>query len=420
MQKHLLTAMAALCFAVASAQPTAGLVAYWSFNGNFSDAGPNSINGTNAGATATTNAAGAVNTAMAFANPGSTVAQYATHPVNANVNFGTAQDFSVDLTFYMSSAMTHAFGLYDNNLNYGGYGVWLWNPGGFLQVEMNHKGGNVGTTNGAIALNTWYHICCVRASGILKIYINGVLNNSAAEGSQTPVYSFPARFGTMFFTAQTPPEYNGHNGKIDEMRIYNRALTAAEILTLGTLPVKLTSFTATKSGADVNLQWKTQYEQNSSHFNVQRSTDGINFTTIGKVQAKENTSTESDYRYTDNTLKNITINKAVFYRLQQVDKDGRSELSSTLAVKYENSDGLLTILQNPAINELRLQVALKQQQNVQLVITDAQGRAATAKQITMSAGQTFTALPTDRLATGTYYITVIAGTEKQTLPFVKQ
>lgn len=425
MQKHLLTAMAALCVVVAAAQPTAGLVSYWTMNGNLTSSGPTSINITNTNVTATTNAAGTINTAMAFNNPTGSVVSFGTVTPNASLNF--TGDFSIDFAFYINSPYVHAMGFFDNGINSNassafGYGVWFWNPGGANRLVINCRNGAV-QSNAAqsIPLATWVHATFVRASGTLKIYVNGVLNASGPEGTSTLGYTnVIPKLGTMTYLLQSPQEYNGLYGKMDELRIYNRALSDAEALQLATLPVKLSSFTAFRTGADISLQWKTQYEQNSSHFNIQRSTDGINFTSIGNIQAKGNASTASDYQFTDNTLKYITVNTAVFYRLEQVDKDGRKEYSSIITVKYSDSDALLTILQNPAVDALRLQVALKQPQQVQLQITAADGRTATIKQIPMQAGQTFTALHTGALAPGTYYITIIAAGEKQTLPFIKQ
>ena len=148
MKKILLLLMAVVCLYTATAQPTAGLMAYWRMDGNYVDAGPNFINGTNFSSTATTNYASVASKAMAYANPVSAVAQYATHPINANLSFGTNQDFSIDFSV-LTSSQPHPGGIYDNNLNYGGPGVFMWNANGFQQLNFNFKNGNIGTTNGA-------------------------------------------------------------------------------------------------------------------------------------------------------------------------------------------------------------------------------------------------------------------------------
>lgn len=220
-------------FYIFSQVPTNGLVAYWPLDGNFNDSGSFGINGVNSGTTSTNNVFAVANKAMNLSNPTSVVNQYATHASTANLNFTQAQDFSIDYNVYFLGPYIHPGGIYDNGLNYGGYGMFFWAANGFLQMQFNFMNGSVGTTNGALNYNTWYHITAVRNGSFLKIYINGVLNVTDNVGTTTPNYTnVVPTFGGMFFNGFSPPRYNGLNGKIDELRIYNRVLTDNEILTL--------------------------------------------------------------------------------------------------------------------------------------------------------------------------------------------
>lgn len=216
------------CIAPVTGQPVNGLAAYWPMNGNFTDNGPNNISVANTGSTATTDFSGAANSAMNFVNSGSNATQYASQAVNSNVNFSGNSDFTFDYLLYYTSP-TATGGIYDNNLNYNGTGMFIWHFNGFLQLQFNYKNNSVGTTNGALFLDTWTHITCTRTAGVLRVYINGVLNATANEGTQTPSYSYAAKFGTSWFNASPYFNYNGFNGKLDEFRIYNRALSQGEI-----------------------------------------------------------------------------------------------------------------------------------------------------------------------------------------------
>lgn len=216
-----------------SQAPTNGLVAYWLLDGNFNDSGNFGINGVNSGSSSTNNVFTVANKAMNFSNPTSVVNQYATHASTANLNFTQAQDFSIDYNVYFLGPYIHPGGTYDNGLNYGGYGMFFWATNGFLQMQFSFMNGSVGTTNGALNYNTWYHITAVRNGSFLKIYINGVLNATNNVGSTIPNYTnVVPTSGAMFFNGYSPPRYNGLNGKIDEFRIYNRVLTDNEILAL--------------------------------------------------------------------------------------------------------------------------------------------------------------------------------------------
>ena len=68
------------------------------------------------------------------------------------------------------------------------------------------------------------------------------------------------------------------------------------------LPVNLESFLVTKEGNSAQLKWRTTSETNSSHFEIQRSQDSKNFSTIGKVNAHQNTTTSQSYQHDDVNL----------------------------------------------------------------------------------------------------------------------
>jgi hypothetical protein len=421
MKKITLSLMAAACLYGATAQPTAGLVAYWRMDGNYVDAGPNFINGTNFASTATTNNKNVANTAMAFANPASAVVQYATHPINANVSFGTNQDFSIDFSV-LTSSQPHPGGIYDNNLNYGGPGVFMWNANGFQQINFNFKNGNIGSTNGALPLNVWKHVCCVRAAGALKIYVNGVLNATGAPSTTAPVYSFPARFGSMFFNGFSPPQYNGHNGKIDEFRIYNRALTAAEIIILSgiALPVKLTSFTGVNKNNIITLNWQTAYEQNCSHYAIQRSVDGVNFTDVDRVAANGNSNIPLYYSYTDPLPASVKMHRTVFYRLKSVDTDGNYGNSDIVALQLNKTDIQLLVSPNPAKDVLQVQTASGLPGNGILTITDIAGRQVYRMDIKVEAGSNTIPVNISLFGPGVYALRLTNGSESHVKQFVKE
>lgn len=83
----------------------------------------------------------------------------------------------------------------------------------------------------AILINTWYHVCLVQDAIGNKLYINGVLDNSNI-GSYVPTLGTPinALIGCTYKGAGV--SYAFFNGLIDDVRIYNRALTADEVANL--------------------------------------------------------------------------------------------------------------------------------------------------------------------------------------------
>lgn len=96
-----------------------------------------------------------------------------------------------------------------------------------------------------------------------------------------------------------------------------------------TLPVNYLRFNGYEINNTVVLKWATAREVNNSHFNIQRSNNGIDFETINKVVGKDNSASINDYSYTD--FQPLTGN--LYYRLQQVDVDGKFSNSSTIIIK---------------------------------------------------------------------------------------
>lgn len=92
------------------------------------------------------------------------------------------------------------------------------------------------------------------------------------------------------------------------------------------LPVELLRFAALCDGNKVSLTWTTGSESNNSHFDIERTRDGIVFETIGQVQGAGSSQTPLDYAFTDDHPPGLA-----YYRLKQVDFGGASDLSDVRA-----------------------------------------------------------------------------------------
>ncbi len=129
---------------------------------------------------------------------------------------------------------------------------------------------------------------------------------------------------------------------------YNKPVvtnTATTLITNFPLPVSIANYQLKQiNGSDIHVEndWTTANEQNTSYYNVQRSLDGINFTTLGKVVAKG--SGANSYQFIDNSPAN-GIN---YYRLQIVDKNGTSSYSKVISIQLSINNYQLTIYPNPA------------------------------------------------------------------------
>jgi len=120
------------------------------------------------------------------------------------------------------------------------------------------------------------------------------------------------------------------------------------------LPVTLLKFDAKPIGSKVEASWSTASEQNTSYFIVERSNDGRNFSSIGRVQAAGNSSVTTRY-----ALQDFTPTKgANYYRLQQVDANGRSTTSATVLVWFNDTKtATLQVYPNPVTDYIKINSA---------------------------------------------------------------
>lgn len=184
------------------------------------------------------------------------------------------------------------------------------------------------------------------------------------------------------------------------------------------LPAGILSFTATAQGKSAALNWVTATELNNTGFDIQKSFDGNNFTTIGFTPTKAvngNSTTNISYQFVDP----VSSPGITYYRLKQVDKDGRFTYSKTVAVTT-NTTGINILYPNPAKSVLNVQVAGNANSRVTYMVTDVSGKRVLAGQTTATV-QTVIPVNVSSLAAGTYFITIQAANKNVgTSKFVKQ
>jgi rhamnogalacturonan endolyase len=142
------------------------------------------------------------------------------------------------------------------------------------------------------------------------------------------------------------------------------------IYTAGTvLPVKWIFFTAREVNGKVLLEWNTASETNNLAFTIQRSQDGVSFSTIGSLSGKENSTTISRYTSWDHK----PVNGNNYYRIKQVDKDGKSSYTQIVVLNFSDNPAALIISPNPVSNYVTLQWKTNTQR-LQLRVSSVDGK----------------------------------------------
>lgn len=169
------------------------------------------------------------------------------------------------------------------------------------------------------------------------------------------------------------------------------------------LPLTLVSFFGTWKGNLAMLQWKTANERDHSHFDVERSTDGLVFEKIGQVDRKPGTSDAHAYEFADAQPRGGIL----YYRLKQVDLNGQFEYSKTIKLQNSLSKIEVQLSPNPWLRETKLSVSFmddsKGQYQMELVSTT--GKVVSTQLIQTKVGwNEFGLNPDQKIPAGLYLV----------------
>ena len=134
------------------------------------------------------------------------------------------------------------------------------------------------------------------------------------------------------------------------------------------LPITFISFNGRIKNGEASLNWSTATEINNKGFEVQKSMDGESFTPIGFVKGAGNSSAINNYSFSDPKL----LSGTDYYRLKQIDFDGKFIYSSTIRLNYTKFDW--SILGNPVNNGSWIQLQLDKAAHISVRIISIDGK----------------------------------------------
>jgi hypothetical protein len=236
------------------------------------------------------------------------------------------------------------------------------------------------------------------------------VNNVKAVNSATPPPLIPAQ-DTIF----PDPEGNGHNAWLvtydptipvyeSKLNVYQWMLQFSRGTTVP-LPVSLISYTAeaTAGGTAVNVDWTTGQEQNNHYFILQRSGDGIGFMDLDTIAAAAPPGGGHSYVYTDHA----PLPGNNFYRLEQVDIDGKSTAYGILKVDLANQVVQdLRVSPNPSVGDIRLQLIDSALESITVSLVDLRGQQLRTWDFEKDALLWNQAIHLGRLPAGTYVLKI--------------
>ncbi len=169
------------------------------------------------------------------------------------------------------------------------------------------------------------------------------------------------------------------------------------------LPVDLVNFTGVHIKNTANhLRWSTASELNNDYFDLERSFDGREFEPIAQIEGFGTTSEMNSYEFYDQDYKQGTH----YYRLKQVDYDGRYTYSEVVVVEVELAGSKLIVFPNPTQSELLVSFASPVSGAYSLSVFSVNGKQMMNQNLNFSSEQNFR-LQVDNLPKGVYYAEMI-------------
>ena len=233
-----------------------------------------------------------------------------------------------------------------------------------------------------------------------NFYSSGDIAYSGAWVQKAFTFFSATSATATFDILNNAPGGGGNDFAIDDLAV-NQCLTL--------LPVGLTSFTGRLTSEGVTLNWQTETAATTQSFDVERSTDGSRFYSIGQVPASPDT---SRYAFTDRLL--TTDAGAFFYRLHVLDRDGGTGYSSIVRINTGNTTGTMTarVAPNPTHGNSTLYVWSDEPGTAQVSLWTTTGALVYSRETGLTGGANAVniRLP-DHLPTGIYVVKTVMGAQ---------
>jgi hypothetical protein len=178
------------------------------------------------------------------------------------------------------------------------------------------------------------------------------------------------------------------------------------------LPIQLLQFDGEKYEHGIRLYWSTASEKNNNYFDIEHSTDGVHFTSIGKTKGAINSSSINRYEFYDAyPAKGLN-----YYRLVQYDENGTNTNSPIISFNFqENATSSFTVVPNPSSSYFTL-FLVTEMTDAMLTITDAIGKIIATEKIN---GYSITNIGQE-LSKGAYILTLTSSVSSESQLIIKE
>jgi hypothetical protein len=267
----------------------------------------------------------------------------------------------------------------------------------FVQTEKWVYGG--GTSNACGGTMSWSGTGVISGSSALSYdggfteYQSG--NNQIQQWTSAPAVvaiTAPGSHTINFALALTGND-NGSSGCATTVNV-NFSQTI--------LPIELKSLNVEAKGNATFLKWVTASEHENASFEIERSSNGFDFTSIGNQKGAGNSFQEKTYSFVDKS----PFQGINYYRLRSISYNGVSDFTKIVSIRFGKNSHFIAY-PNPATSTLNLEYnAEKDASSVNIQVFDMYGKLQQSELIDLSEGINVLPLQVDQLAIGSYIVKI--------------
>jgi len=190
------------------------------------------------------------------------------------------------------------------------------------------------------------------------------------------------------------------------------------------LPIELIDINATGVIDHIDVTWTVGSESNLSHYELERSEDGVDFNYITSIDGVGTTSQTQYYDYSDY---NIRYFQDFYYRVKTVDMDGNYEYTPIVVANLKNAnggfnEGVVSIYPNPSSEDFNISIYSDEERDLSMRVYNSVGQVIQERTSSIKEGNTVMNIASSEWASGVYHIALLDLVSGQTInkKFIKK
>lgn len=320
------------------------------------------------------------------------------------ITFNSGTSFSNNCRLVIDGSITN------NNTTIYNDGL-IWIPGQYATATFTNSGTIQNTANGKVKVRNFTNYGTLSGKGYYYFmgttYNSGTIGVSGSTADSIKIYDASRTSASTIFDTQW--------GTVRPNTVFANLIapdTTSPYISCSfrysssaiSLPVKWNYFYVNLSNNTPVLSWSAE-QDNETRFEIERSYDGTNFTTIGLLFGEKNMST---FKYEDKQVNTNTT--AVYYRIRAIEATGAEKLSETRVIRFSNKQGVsVQALPNPFTSQFSINYQSAERGTLVIKVYGMTGQLQVTKHVSVSKGfNSIAVTEAAGLAKGVYVVQLVS------------